>query len=494
MKALKAFWQVVEFATTKFESVCCCLSKSKILISSIVIASAVHVLNEFSFTEILLRPINMLAYVLAANFDRPGENSRDETIKVVRVGINSRHNIDAYQGRYPFPRERLYEDLKRIYDAKPALLAIDLDLSPTVQVIKQRNQTAGASRQEEVVGQAKIDKLLDENADRTILIDPFLIADPSSEEDRARSEWKKERLAKGVSFGSSYLTTTFGVVIGYESTRRDFGNILGCRLNGTRASKASCDASPEPTEYFETKIRYRLLDQYSRTVEFSTREDALKEISGKYVIFGAKFGDDDLHLTPHSRKYGMDVHTAIALSYSEMLGRSALGRIFLATRQYLGAFVVDIIAGVLFGGLAHKLWERYFEGIRGGAQSMPNWGSYVHVIKLGFLFVVLVVALLVLSVFALGFGMWLSPVPIAIGMMIHGFSQSAVSAASKSLHELTGGLVNSDTNYDTRPRRDWRRSIPFVVSLITIAMAIIFMGHDIMRFIYQNCDHLSGMQ
>jgi hypothetical protein len=156
-------------------------------------------------------------------------------------------------------------------------------------------------------------------------------------------------------------------------------------------------------------------------------DDACASI--EHVLVGGSYGSGDEFITPIGTRPGMEVHAAIAASprYAD---------------HPLLALVVDVLVGLGFGLLLHKLWGKYhrqrldlrFEGGTQGGDPRLAYGWLV-LLALGFLTGVLLLALLGAVLFS-HFGIWISPAAMAVGMAIDGFVLGGVESADHLLRKF----------------------------------------------------------
>jgi hypothetical protein len=149
------------------------------------------------------------------------------------------------------------------------------------------------------------------------------------------------------------------------------------------------------------------------------------------VIFvGTSFGDSDTFLTPLGTMYGVDVHAAAFMS------------LLLPTRHNeLLAFLLDVVLGLAMGGLIAWSWRMYFS-LRFSHSAFDRQAApwMIMAITLGLL--VLLAGLTLLSyVLMLYCNVWLSPIPIALGMLFESFFNSAVSAAVGEGYEQRQAVI-----------------------------------------------------
>ncbi|MET0517559.1 MAG: hypothetical protein ABW005_01870, partial [Burkholderiaceae bacterium] len=152
----------------------------------------------------------------------------------------------------------------------------------------------------------------------------------------------------------------------------------------------------------------------------------------------------DEYLTPLGMLSGVKIHAATALSLSS---------------KWEGLnFLIDIALGLVFGLCVHGFWHRYFQqrlGLvhpvdpanaatptdataataAGGADTASPGLAYLWLVGLLLFWLVLGLALLpLLSIAALRWaGLWISPVPMLIGMTVDAFVMGSVQTATQLL-------------------------------------------------------------
>lgn len=146
----------------------------------------------------------------------------------------------------------------------------------------------------------------------------------------------------------------------------------------------------------------------------------------RYVLVGGAYGAQDLYRTFVGERYGVSIHAAIA----------SQPRIHRAHWQEM---VVDVALGALiFGPLVSWTWEGYFLQKLGRARARTAWlraAPLAHVrLAIGAL---LLLAVLAVCLFAASFlyllhDLWISPAPIAVGMV----AESMVVGSVHSAHHL----------------------------------------------------------
>lgn len=318
------------------------------------------------------------------------------------VEIDQRRYEEQYSARAPLDRCALHRDLTRVYEARPRLLVVDIDLSPALWLMTLPREDPSNQKDCE----ERLYRLLEEHAEktRTVLVAPFELADADGRNQaprRTREDWQRRMTARGIGFGDAELPVTFGLTL---RARTDPESVVGA------ASKAWEADTPPTVSHGSDSILIDPRRYYARPGGLHLVRDldrlAPGALAGARVFFGAAFGSrEDTFLTPVGEIYGVEVHAAALLSN--------LDRQRLAEHHPLN-FVFDLVFAVSFGVVMAWCWHRYLAGRLAGRETA---GVYVVLLLLStgtFL-----VALVAVSVFLFRYlGVWASPVPIMIGMLV----------------------------------------------------------------------------
>ncbi|NIC42418.1 CHASE2 domain-containing protein [Aquabacterium sp. A08] len=379
-----------------------------------------------------LGPLADVSYVLSSNLASATETGppRASDVDNVVVGIAPLRHSQRYDTVSPLPRCQLLQDLQRLYAAQPARLAIDLDLSPTPLGQSQRDggQTAQCEQ--------AIHALLTEQAQRTVLITPFPTPDATLQ--ARKHHWMQAMCQAGVTFAEPFLHQgVSGFVYKYEPSAASLAEALRTapsrsspvceqlfRLAPTETAEANGYLTGDWTQPWPLRnlgaahpmpINYRAAQAHNLRMDWGEEEPDLSPLRDKPVIFGARYGTDDLFETPVGARYGIDVHAAILATLDHPIRHSSNGEGWLA----------DIVIGLLLGGLIAACWQRYFFAARQG------WGfAYVRLWITGLLFVAILLAVFwVAQVMLERFGVWMSPIPVAAGMFLDFFVTGSVQTA-----------------------------------------------------------------
>lgn len=154
----------------------------------------------------------------------------------------------------------------------------------------------------------------------------------------------------------------------------------------------------------------------------------------KVVVFGGEYDAADRFVTPLGLRSGAEVHAMAAT------GRPV-------TKSSLLSFVVDILFGLCFGWVAHRCWKAWFDARSGegavlGGMLLQSHSSWVALVVLvGALLLMAIVGVWVAAEFFSRAAIWVSPVPVLIGMFIDGFVTSGVAVASHGSQPPKDSLV-----------------------------------------------------
>ncbi|MGV8920086.1 MAG: hypothetical protein ACOH2R_20155 [Pseudomonas sp.] len=340
--------------------------------------------------------------------------------KVAVVLIDPKSHEDFYKQRSPLSRCELKTDLAAIYALPdpPQLLVVDLDLSPALPA----DDPEGAKTKD---CQAQLDALLmHHRSTRTVLMEPSRVLDT---EGQAIIDTWREQLSCFVAFGDPTLKISYGLL-----------NTLDCKASSLAATAfANYREKPEDIENCLTEREHSLLvspGQYLSGLRAVTlnnlpprQVDARRNARTHYeelyrlpvVFFGGSYDDSDSYLTPVGAMYGVEVHAAAFMSLLEPTSEL----------KFVLDFALDIGLGLFFGRLITRSWQYYFS-LRFSEKAKSRQAAPYAIIGLTLGLLMVVTALTFFSFFLLRtFNIWLSPIPIAAGMLIESFFNSAVGEA-----------------------------------------------------------------
>jgi CHASE2 domain len=150
----------------------------------------------------------------------------------------------------------------------------------------------------------------------------------------------------------------------------------------------------------------------------------------RFIILGGSYGVEDRYLTALGKISGAQTHAVVAAQ--------------LRAHTWHGwGYVIDIALGcVLFGPFVHWAWRRYFlqrsrVTTRSGESRGPPEVAYWWLILLGAGLLVLVGLLVCGSAYVYAYtGIWISPVPMALGMLVEAMVSGSVHVAAHVIHEV----------------------------------------------------------
>ena len=344
--------------------------------------------------------------------------------RAVVVEIDQGSFEKRYQERSPLSRCRLHEDLKLIYNAKPDLVAIDIDISPSVWGDKLLDE---AKCQEDLNAMIETEKTNSNTT--TVIMEPFPVSDHAPELKAAKKEWVKRMELAKVRFGDAKVPVNYGLVI---------KQYAGIKWFATQARAVTFPPSGQsqapkhflhidPRRYAELYVQKlgdlrepKNLAEDLSTLLTNTKQAGISEHPYRVVFFGGAYGKDDIFETPLGQLYGVEIQAATYLSegLKEHLQFDLLG---------------DIVIAIVFGIVIAVCWERYFawriSNDAGDRQRAPIWILCLIVSVFVLTLVITDGSLFIL----MKWGVWLSPVPIAIGMLIDSFVSGTVEQAVSTM-------------------------------------------------------------
>lgn len=420
----------------------------------------------------LFAPFNAISYVALANVSQlatppAAPVPKATTAPFVVVGISASRYTREYRGLSPLPRCQLRDDLRALYAAKPRSLAIDFDLSPTIlaQTLADGGESAGC--------EAEITQLLADNSEITTVITPFPVE--GQEFSQQKHQWMLKLCAKHLTFAEPFLNRGWGgVTYDWLPSPYALGNIVARRVQESRsdhgdAAENICSKLKElgtespasvgngylsgdwdSPQWLEHAPHPSLLNfaALSHLVELRNWESAApppEGLAGKHVFLGAKYGVDDRFPTPVGERYGVDLHAAASASLLQPI----------ADLSDLVGLFVDFLIGLAFAKIVHFFWNGHFEAVSGRQCPAVSRNANRALAPIWLLAFVVVYGGLICLAAAVSFslltyiGLWLAPVPIAIGMFIDGFLTGSVEHASERLaeegHEHSPGVAEEES-------------------------------------------------
>jgi hypothetical protein len=384
--------------------------------------------------------IGNAAGALQPLFEPDGSARDDGKVKAIVVQIDPTAAETRYLDRSPLDRCQLRADLQTVYAAMKAhgsdVLVVDLDLSPARWLKTEAGRTSAEAQCERDLYQTIEEAASIEPKVRTVLMSPFKAVDPGVLEDQ--EEWIA-RMKPHVTFGNATLPLKYGLVIkqycGPDSLAGRAQSLV--TIDAEKKRKCRELSYIDPRKY-RSVVPVRVSDAPQPPVSLRERLDRDLANSGNKadgqakgvpaVFFGAAFGEGDTFVTPFGELYGVEIHAAGFLSLLDPIDEA----------MKIAALLGDIGLGFLFGLAIEYFWARYFAD-RLSADSDDRLFAPVWLLGLAAAVFCMAVALTVLSWWLLAsWGLWLSPIPMAIGMMIESFVSGSVAQGIREADALKG--------------------------------------------------------
>lgn len=389
----------------------------------------------------LLDAIDSYAFIGIGNLSAVGALSSEAEKPTVAVVLIDQSSYETYYREgSPLDRCQLWADLKFLYDlpTPPRLMVIDLDLSPPAQ-----KEEARSTRRGEAGCQASLNQLLIDGQSRTktVLMAPLPVDDPQAS--KTIQNWRKTMEDAQIAFGDPNLPIRYGLVTKIECEEKKLAAVaLDAAIAADRevasdAEKLTNDSTNpcwdeqgniQSKEFLINPKQYLTGLRPVSALSLPTQLDLFSEwprITPPWelpvVFFGGSYGEDDTYLTPLGTMYGVEVHAAAFKSLVDPASEF----------DHLRGFGLEIAIAVLFGGIISFCWRHYFS-MRFSPSTLKRQFSTIFVWFLGGALIILVMLTTVGSLYLLSnSNYWLSPIPIALGMLIESFFVGAVHEAVK---------------------------------------------------------------
>ena len=366
----------------------------------------------------------------------------DAGVKAVVVEIDQTAAETRYLDRSPLDRCQLLADLEAVYAAMkergPDLLVIDLDLSPARWLLTDEGRkTREAGCQNDLHRTIK-DAANSEPKIRTVLMAPIEAVDPVLLMEQ--KAWRSEMEARAVTFGHALLPVKYGLVIKqycHPDSLAGAAYTLAAMRNDKTPANTRC-TEPEyidPRKYLSGVITVPVSAPpgAARTLQERLEDHLVADPAGgatdvEAVFFGAAFGQVDTFVTPLGELYGVEIHAAGFLSFLDPV----------KPVTHRTELLIDIFYGFFFGFLIAHYWSKYF-ALRLSPDSDDRLKAPFWLVRLGFIVAVATVVLTFGSWWLLArHGLWLSPIPMALGMLIESFVSGSVAQGIREADALKG--------------------------------------------------------
>ena len=421
-----------------------------------------------------LDAINGHAFVAIGNLAGIPQESGAAKAKALVVVIDQAAAESRYLDRSPLDRCQLLADLGAVYSAmerhnqqrdavrakSPAssshrvdLLVVDLDLSPAPWLATDEGKKSPEAQCERdlhrMIAQAHSQWRI-----RTVLMNPFESVDTGVK--AAKEAWKKDLEGSGVNFGRAVLPVDYGLVIkqycapdamavtAYDlwtqrqrahNEAHEVNECIEAARDPARKSKGASQHI-DPRRYLSGVVPIAASaqpgfdGQLDRALGTDPSANAAPGGAGFHaVFFGAAYGEGDTFVTPLGDLYGVEIHAASFLSFLDPLSAD----------NHLAELLADIVFGFVFGFVIAFFWEQYFR-LRLSDDSDRRLVAPVVLGGLGIAVALVAFVLTIVSWLLLArFGIWSSPIPMAIGMLIESFVSGSVAQGIREADSLKGG-------------------------------------------------------
>jgi hypothetical protein len=421
-----------------------------------------------------LDAINGHAFVAIGNLAGIPQESGAAKAKALVVVIDQAAAESRYLDRTPLDRCQLLADLGAVYAAMDRrnrqrdavstksptvsaqrldLLVVDLDLSPAPGLATDEGRKSAEAQCERdlhrLIAQAHSRWRI-----RTVLMAPFESVDSGFR--AVKEEWRKDLEGQSVTFGRAVLPVEYGLVI-KQYCAPDLMAVSAYDLWSQRmqANKEAyevnecIEAARDPARHVKGASQHIDPRRYlsgavpvavSAAPGFSSQLDralgtdssastATNGAEFQAVFFGAAYGEGDTFVTPLGELYGVEIHAASFLSFLDPLSADNL----------LAELLADIVFGFVFGFVIAFFWEQYFR-LRLSEDSDRRLIAPVVLGGLGASVALVAFVLTIVSWLLLArFGIWSSPIPMAIGMLIESFVSGSVAQGIREADSLKGG-------------------------------------------------------
>ncbi len=339
---------------------------------SLISAALMAVLGSFAFFEHL----ESITYRLSASMELPFISNDaalavgPETIPRVLL-ISSDMYEKVFQQVSPLDRGTLAAVFASVLAGKPALLAADLDVSPTL---------AAAVRGD--AGQARLDQLLLLAARHM----PIVLATPSPVESpalrRLKFAWMQTMCRGGVVFGVPSLHAADGMVLRYRPDQPGFSQVAAGLVPGRGAAPqgskwpreaSACEkvaggrienadfldpaafrleegAGPKGMQLLNANYFDGALESQISAFSSVAEIPGAPELAGRVVFLGGQYGIDERFETLNGERYGAVIHAAVFYSLTHPL------------REIPGWLrkLLDVLLGAVLGAVFEALWATYY--------------------------------------------------------------------------------------------------------------------------------------
>lgn len=335
---------------------------------------------------------------------------------------------------------------------KPDIVVVDLDISPALRSLLDKTTACteapppeGKVFPEEALerDEAALYDLIETRARgpnpvTTVLLKPF------DADDKQLACWRKrwqawmESDTDHVVFGNGDVPVRYGVhaelseepeslvrVVESKATGRPLAAVHGEHARRLDPRQLLKGVQILPISEFP---RAALTTELTAQLNETAKQNPHKK---RVVFFGGAYGTDDLFLSAVGEIYGVEAHAAGYVSDS-------------VDSHHVIDFVLDFLIAMLFSLAIAFFWRKYFDA-RLSDNAVTRELAKVWIIGLVFCVLCLVIILSFISLLMLTRGIWLSPIPLAVGMMFDSFVSGSVDQATHKFKTMRRELIERFT-------------------------------------------------
>lgn len=346
----------------------------------------------------------------------------------------------------PLDRTQLKNYLEAIYaeDADPDIVVMDLDISPAMQPLAEWLSKAGTCtdgaafpQQLATTEEQQLYTLIKGTASvTTVLLEPFPTTNPQLT--CWRQSWRSWMESDHVAFGNGEVPVRYGVHAEISGREDALVKIVERKANGESAENDHNEHARrlDPRQLLKGVQLIPLSESSLQglTSRLKSELESAAELTHKkkVVFFGAAYGGDDLFLTAVGEIYGVEAHAAGYVSD-------------IVEDHHVVDFALDFVIAIGFSlGIAF-FWRKYFDA-RLSDNAVTRELAKLWIIGLVLSVLCLVVFLSFVSLLLLRRGIWLSPIPVAIGMMFDSFVSGSVDQATHKFKTMRRELIERFTH------------------------------------------------
>lgn len=335
---------------------------------------------------------------------------------IVIAEITDERFQNQYMESTPIDRCQFLSDINIVVERlRPKVLFVDYDLSPTNSVLSEKSAIADPVLLKERTCQSKLDQGLDKLAKQTklLLINPF-----RSLKNSRLQDWVLSRALNNITFVKPDVIVSNGMVLTFPKGEHSVARSICMHSNCMRQAEFEM----KNPNYTDSEIlNFSAMSSHVIPISIERLSSGIDVPVGGVVMLGGRYGKDDRFLTPVGEVYGIDLHSAAYASLNNPV--SELSKFV--------ALAVDIVLGMLIGYAAQWLWGHAKNWKLSSSSMFP---LLVLMLLALFLFTSVLISLYGATVVLGNLNVWLNPVPIVVGMVIHAF----VMTPAEVLGEVEG--------------------------------------------------------